>query len=169
MTNDLLDIDVRLLVLRYGRTNVLQALARTGDQTLDELERQLQALAERKATKAKRAKPSILELVAAQAQERHDYAEPLRTLALGFENRTFLPQLRDVQRFLDRSDTKHGKLKSRAAAAPLVIRALAKLPLDELNRLITAEKTGNDSDYALLARAIMGTPPPKPPGPTENK
>ena len=162
MTNDLLDIDIKVLLLRYGRKNVLQALARTTEQTLDEVQKQLQILAERNTTKAKRAKPSILDMVTAHAQTRPDIAEPLRTAALAFENRTFLPQLRDVQRFLERNGTTHGKLKSRAATAPLVLRTLASLPPDELFRLTTAEMGSKDSDYAILARAIMGTSPPKP-------
>jgi hypothetical protein len=152
---DLIDIDVRLLVLRYGRTKVLQALAHQGEQTFEDLERQLQQIAQK--PKPKRAQPAIMDLVASQAQERPEIAEPLRAIAVRFENRTFLPQLRDVQRFLDRSGVTHGKLKSRAAAAPLLIRALTTLPPDDLARLIAPDQAGNDSDYALLARAIMGT------------
>jgi hypothetical protein len=44
-----------------------------------------------------------MDLVGVAAQERPEIAEPLRALAVGYENRTFLPQLRDVQRFLDRT------------------------------------------------------------------
>jgi hypothetical protein len=154
LTNDLLDIDVRLLVLRYGKTKVLQALAKLSDQTLEDIERQLQVIAQK--PKPKRTQPTIMDLVAAQAQERPEIAEPLRTLAVGFENRTFLPQLRHVQRFLDRSGTTHGKFKSRTAAAPAVIRTLAKLPADDLVRLTTTDDSSTDSDYAILARAIMG-------------
>jgi len=161
--NELLDIDVRLLLVRYGRTKVLQALARLSEQTVEDLERQLQTIQHR--PKPKRAPPSVMDLVRAAAQERPEIAEPLRALAVGFENRTFLPQLRDLQRFLDRTGVSHGKLKSRAAAAPTVIRTLAKLPPDSLAQLLV-DKTSTDSDYALLARAIMGA---KPPNKTENK
>lgn len=162
--NDLLDIDVRLLLVRYGRNKVLQALARLSEQTVEDLERQLQSI-QHKSTKPKRVPPSVKELAEAATQEHPEIAEPLRALAVGFENRTFLPQLRDVQRFLDRAGVSHGKLKSRAAAAPTVIRTLAKLPPDSLAQLLV-DKTSADSDYALLARAIMGS---KPPGTKGNK
>jgi hypothetical protein len=162
--NDLLDIDVRLLLVRYGRNKVLQALAHLSEQTVEDLERQLQAI-QQKSTKPKRLLPSVKELAEQAAQEHSEIAEPLRTLAVRFENRTFLPQLRDVQRFLDRAGVAHGKLKSRAAAAPTVIRTLAKLPPDSLAQLLV-DKTSADSDYALLARAIMG---PKPPSTSGNK
>jgi hypothetical protein len=166
---NLLDIDVQLLLLRYGRHNVLQALARTTNQTLEQIEQQLQALAERKAGKPKRAAPSIPELAEAHAKERPDIAEPLRTIAVRFENRTLLPQLRDIQRLLERAGITHGKLKSRTAAAPLLLRTLAKLPPEELAHLLTTEERGKDSDYAILARAIMGTPPTKASEPAEKK
>jgi hypothetical protein len=161
---ELLDLDVRLLLLRHGRAKVLQALAVLGEQTVEELELQMQALGQK--TKAKkRAQPVLMDLVAEQAGLRPEISEPLRALAVAFENRTFLPQLRDVQRFLDRIGAPHGKFKSRAAAAPSVVRALAKLGPDDLAHL-TADKPGPDSDYSLLARAIMGTPSAKPPDPS---
>lgn len=167
MTNDLLDIDARLLILRYGRTKVLQALARIGDQTIDELEQQMQVIARK--PRPPRAKPSVVDLFAAHAKEHPAIADPLRTLAVGFENRTFLPHLRDVQRFLDRTGVAHGKLKSRAAAAPAVVRALAKLAPDNIARLAATDQGGNDSDYSLLAHAIMGTSAPSPPDESEKK
>ena len=161
--SDLLEIDVRLLLVRYGRTKVLHALARLGEQTIDEVERQLQAI--QAAPRPKQALPSITELVAAAAQERREIAEPLRALAVAFENRTFLPQLRDVQRFLQRSGVSHGKLKSRAAAASVVVRTLANLAPEVLEQLLT-DRSSADSGYALLARAIMG---PKPTGAPEGR
>jgi hypothetical protein len=167
VTNDLLEIDVRLLVLRYGRTRVLEVLARTGNLSLDDLERQLQALAER--AKPKRAKRPLMNLVDAEVQQNPAISDPLRRLAVAFENRTFLPHLRDVVRFLDRNGVTHGKLKSRSAAAPVLVRLLARLPADELARLGAHDKATSDSDYALLARAIMGTPSPKGPGPEGGK
>ncbi len=154
--NDLLDIDVRLLLVRYGRNKVLQALARLSEQTVEELERQLHSIQHK--SNPKRVPPSVKELAEAAAQEHPEIAEPLRALAVKFENRTFLPQLRDVQRFLDRIGVSHGKLKSRAAATPTVIRTLANLPPDSLAQLLV-DKTSADSDYALLARAIMGPKP----------
>ena len=106
-----------------------------------------------------------MDLVGAAPQEHPEIAEPLRALAVAFENRTFLPQLRDVHRFLDRIGVWHGELKSRAAATRIVIRTLAKLPPSHLAQLLL-DKTSTDIDYALLASTIMGT---KPPNTKENK
>lgn len=161
--NDLLEIDVRLLLLRYGRARVLHALAHLNEQTVEDLERQLQTIQHQ--SKRKRAVPNIRDLARAAAQERPEIAEHLCAFAVGFENRTFLPQLRDVKQFLDRAGVSHGKLKSRAAAAPIVIRTLTRLAPDDLAQLLL-ESSSPDSDYALLARAIMG---PKPSSTSEDE
>lgn len=156
--SDFLEIDVRVLLARYGRAKVLQVLARLNEQTVEELERQLETIQAK--PRPKRTLHTIADLVGPAARERPEIAEFLRALAVGFENRTFLPQLRDVQRFLQRAGALRGKLKSRAAAVPIVARTLSGLPKETLEQLL-ADKSSSGSDYELLARAIMG---PKPGG-----
>jgi hypothetical protein len=156
MTDKLLEIDVRLLLLRHGRKGVLEALARLEGRTIEDLDREL--LAAEQKPKKKRQQPDIEDVVAAECQKR---PEPLRSLAAAFERRVFLPQLRDVQRFLERLGVSSPKLKSRAAAMPILIRVLSKMGPDELNRLAVTDKPTSDSDFSLLARAIMGAPAKK--------
>jgi hypothetical protein len=156
VNDQLLEIDVRLLLLRYGRQKVLQALARFGNQSLEELEQQLLRAEQRRTVK--RPRPSIIEMVATECRERPDIIQPMKALVSRFQNRTFLPQLRDVQRFLDRAHTSQGKVKSRTTAAPTLIRTLATLPRTDLLRLAAEHHSPEDSDYDLLARAIMGKP-----------
>lgn len=167
MNQGLLEFDIRLLILRYGRRRVLDALARLGDQTPEELDQQLRTLEKSgdRRRQTNRPKPSALDLAASESRDRPDIAEPLRALAVSFQNRAFLPQLRDVQRFLDRAGSSHGKLTSRAAAAPVLIRMLAKLTRTDLLTL-TETRSSGESDYSLLARAIMGTAAAKPRDPT---
>ncbi|MBN9509767.1 MAG: hypothetical protein J0I21_11735 [Alphaproteobacteria bacterium] len=157
MTDNLLDIDVRLLVLRYGRPKVLAALSRLVEQTPAEFEQQLQALARKPSAGRKKAPNlALVEVAALECRDRSEVLEPLRVLALAFENRSFLPNLRDVQRFLDRAGAPAQKFKSRAIAGPVVIRTLSKLPKDELVSLASRDASGGESDYSLLSRAIMG-------------
>jgi hypothetical protein len=157
--DQLLQIDVRLLVLRYGRQRILKVLAGLGEQTPEELERELRALEQRSNVhRATKQRLSLSEVVAFESRERPEIAEPLRTLAVKFENRTFLPNLRDVQRFLDRMGASQGTAKSRAAAGPALIRALSKLKPEELGRLVARDDSPRESDYSLLSRAIMGAP-----------
>jgi hypothetical protein len=157
MKDQLLDIDVQLLVLRHGRQQVLAALARLVEQTPDQLEQQLQAMGQKPAASRRKApKPSLVEVATSECINRAEIVEPLRALAVAFENRSFLPNLRDVQRFLDRTGASPRKLKSRAVAGPVVIRALSKLPKDELTNLASRDASSGESDFALLSRAIMG-------------
>src|SRR5438132_4425932 len=129
MRNLLLELDVRLLVLRYGRRKVLEILAGIGDQTPGQLEQQLRALEQKPKTgRTKKSKPSLIEVAASECRDRPEISEPLRTLAVNFENRTFLPNLRNVQGFLDRIGASSRRLKSRTVAGPVLIRALSKLP-----------------------------------------
>jgi len=162
MKEELLDIDVRLLVLRYGRQKVLTALSRLVEQTPAELEKLLQTSGHKTAVGRKKApSQSLIEVAAWECRQRAEITETLRALAVAFENRSFLPNLRDAQRFLDRIGASSQKLRSRAVAGPIVIRALSKLPNDELAS-IAARDASVESDYALLSRAIMG-------GPSDNK
>lgn len=155
MTDKAPELEIRLLLLRYGRRKILEALAHLEDQSVDEIERELSA-AERK-PKRKRTAASSLDIVAAETQKRPEVSEQLQTLASLFEARVFLPQLRDVQRFLERAGTSVRKPKSRAAVMSVLFRTLAKMEPHELNALIAGLHTQGDSDFSLLARTIMGT------------
>jgi hypothetical protein len=155
MMDDLLNIELRLLLLRHGRRNVLKALATITDQTPEQIETEL-ALAEKRKASGKRNTISTVELVGQLSREKPESADMLRTLATRFENRTFLPHLRDVQRFFDRTGYSHGRLRSRREAARQVLRMLSQLGVEELKRLVASPEAQGDSDYALLARQIMG-------------
>ena len=161
MSDELLEIEMRLLILRYGRPKVLRTFARLSELSVEELEQRLRAVEQR--PKAKRPKLSAMDVFTSEFQDHHEIARTLRALAVDFDNHTFLPHLRDVQRFLDRIGSPAGKLKSRAAAAPFLMRALARLTSDDLGRLLVAGKSTADSDYSLLARAIMNSPAKKSP------
>lgn len=156
MTDKAPELEVRLLLLRYGRRKVLETLALLGDQSVEELERELLTAAQK--TKPKRTQPATLDIAAAEGQKRPEVAEQLQKLAALFEARTFLPQLRDVQRFLDRIGTPIRKPKSRAAVMPALFRALAKMKPDDLKQLIDGVAAQDDSDFSLLARTIMRNP-----------
>ena len=162
MNDDILALELRLLILRYSRRRIIDALARLEDQTPEEVENELNIALERETRrKLKPKQRPTTDLIAHACQDRPEIAEAVTTLANRFENRTFLPQLRDVVRFLDRSGISHGKLKSRRASTPKVVAALAKLNAEELRHLAAPPAPGIENDFALLAREIMagGRPP----------
>lgn len=96
-----------------------------------------------------------------------DITELVQKVASRFENRTFLPQLRDVERFLDRAGVAHGRLRSRRASTELVIKTLAGFAREELEHLAQPPEGHGDSDYAVLAREIMGDRRAKHSGPAK--
>ncbi len=163
MKDQFLGIEVRLLVLRYGRPAVLAALARDSGRTVSQLEQELFAL-EQKApsTRTARTHQPLLDVVSSVGGDRPEILEVLRELAVSYQNRVFLPSLRDVHRFLDRLGVNDVAAKSRAAAGPAVIRALAKLQPEQIRDIAAKEHPHRESDYAVLSRAIMGTPPTRP-------
>lgn len=79
----------------------------------------------------------------------------VQALIASYENRTFLPQLREVERFLDRVGVLHGKVKSRSEALPKVVQALAGMSHSELTGLTELASHDKSSDFALLANEIM--------------
>ena len=153
MSDKFLQLEIRLRLLKNGRQKVLSALAELGEQSIEDVEKELQAM-EQRGRKAK-IKPTAIELAALESRGSKEIDEHLRVLAIAFQNKTFLPQLRDVQRFLDRREP-HGKFKSRNAAAPALFRTLAKLPKEELISLTMPDESLEESDYSILARTIMG-------------
>jgi hypothetical protein len=156
MTDKTLDLEVRLLILRYGRRRIIDALAGLGEQTVEELESELAAAFERKARRNDRPEErSASDIIAEACRDRPEIGGLVTTLVNRFENRTFLPQLRDVVRFLDRAGISHGKLKSRRASVSKLISALASLNASELRQLASPPQGESDNDFALLAREIM--------------
>jgi hypothetical protein len=153
--DQLLEIDVRLLILRHGRQRLLEAIARLGEQTVEEIEHQLQIL-ESKPKPIRAEKLRLIDMVASECRKRPGIEEPLRALVLKFENHTFLPHLRDVRRFLERLGVSTATLiSSREAAGPTLVRVLSKLSGEELSTLANESRASRESDYSLLARAIM--------------
>ena len=154
--DDLLGIELRQLLLRYGRRRTLDTLASLTDQTPAELEAELMLIKKRKTSRKRTRVPAAVELVAEVSRDRPESADLLRTLAIRYENRSFLPHLRDVERFLDRAGAPHPHLKSRRVAAYHVMARLGRLSVDKLEHLVASPLEQEDSDFALLARQIMG-------------
>jgi hypothetical protein len=153
--NDLLNIELRLLLLRYGRKTVLKALGALHDHTLEEVEAEINLIEQRKPRRKEKA-VSAVEFIAQRCRENPESADKLYELAVRYENRAFLPQLKDVQRFLNRTDSSSGRVRSRRQATRQVMAVLCHLNNEELSHLTASHAAEGDSDFALLAREIMG-------------
>lgn len=155
MNEALLQIEIRVLLLRYGREKVLEALANVGDQTVDALREDIAAAEKGKAARKPRPTPAPELLVAETFRARPDLVPLVQALVSRYENRTFLPHIRDVHRFLDRLGAT-ARPKARRAALGHVLKALARMDAADLGRLVPGTGGQAESDYAVLAREIMG-------------
>ena len=156
MTAGLLELEVRILVLKHGYKRVLAALSKSQGITEEEIENTLFELERSKDTKRKIRKIESITDIAAKATEKYpEKSKYILELARRFENKTFLPQMRDVRNFLVPFGLDRNTLKSRVNSAKTVIEKLCELSPSELAELVDFVPSGN-SAFSELARVIMG-------------
>jgi hypothetical protein len=155
MTNRILELQVELLVLQHGRRSVVEAIAGTGGRPAEEIERDIASIQRRKVVK-RRKEVNSEETLLREFRGRPDLLPLIRRLLQSYENRIFLPNLRDVQRFVERSGGLKSRLKSRQLAIVPLIRTLAGLTDTEIERIVHDLSAAGSNDYELLAREIMG-------------
>jgi hypothetical protein len=155
MSSTYLAYEVALLLAKYGKNAVLNELATKMQLTHAELESLLMEIPIKKglarSKKASAAVDSIDEIIRQHPAKAHF----LRTLQARFQNRTFLPELRDVRRFLERHSTDLGSTKSRTESFPLLFKLLAELDLTELDELCEAEPQSTYSSLGIISDEIL--------------
>jgi hypothetical protein len=159
MSKDLLTIEARVLLLRYGRKRLLEAFAALSNESPEQLESDLNlalTAAEHQKARPRSKTVSASELTAHFSIEDPDKVQALKSLAIRFDNHAFLPGLKDVQRFLDRMGSTHHRFRSRREASREVMVILSRLQANDLKQLLVAPDDGRGSDFALLAEEIMG-------------
>ncbi len=157
MKSELVQIEVELILLKYGEPAVLKALSTATGISEDELRKKLHALQEKKAksTRAPKVKKQPLD-IATDVVKGSENEKELINLATLYQNEQFLPQLKDVKRFLGRFNVTK-TLKSRNDATRLVFESLSKCTSEELKGFIENFDAGGNSSFATLADHIMGT------------
>ena len=157
-----LDLSLRLLVAQHGRARVIEALSAIQEVDLDAVRSEIEACGNKaRRSKAQRLPRKSLEEEIREAQPVSDEAEVvIRSLVHAYENKEFLPELRDVRRFVEAHSavpTKSvpSKLRSRADALAAVIGVLARCSLDEL-RLLDRKTRAKGSDLGIITEQILG-------------
>ena len=152
----LLGLELRLLVARHGRARVSEVLSSIEDIDLAALDSDVKAYEGGRARKRKaRPRKSIDEMIREASPENDDTERLIQKLALAYEDRRFLPGLRDVKHFLESRRTSVEKFRSRADALPAVIRVLAKTPPGELADL-DERNEARGGDLGIIAAQILG-------------
>jgi hypothetical protein len=151
MSAKIIDLEIRLLLLKHGRDAVLRALARAGDISLEVLVQQLDAFESRRAgpIRPKSQRPRSASVEAVLSDNPH-----LKEIVELFRSKRFLPNTRDVVQFL-RGHGRPGSVSKRAAALPKVIDVLSELPPATIDRFVAEAATSHSQGYAALADEIM--------------
>ncbi len=156
MKNDFLQIELDLLLLKYGEAAVIKALSISIDTTEDELKEKIQVLKEKKLKTPKRPRQQKQPLdIAKEVIKGSSGESQLMDLAILYQNKQFLPQLKDVKRFLGRFNI-NKNIRSRNEATRVVFELLKQCSADELNKFSTDINTNSQSSFAKLADHIMG-------------
>lgn len=145
---EILDLEVSLLLIKYGKESLFKTIAKRLE--IDEaiLNNELQILLNSKSfsknKKRNPPKPFAIDSVIKGKEEKSNY---LRQLFSRFENKTFLPELKDVKRFFDRYEM--SAPKSRLLAKAHLFKFLAELEISELEKLLDQKTTSIRESSAL--------------------
>ena len=134
----LLDLELRLLVARHGKARIANTLSTImEDVDLAAIGDQIKAYEERtKKNKARHRPNKSIEEMVRKADPAPSIAGIVERLARAYDKKEFLPEFRDVKRFLESRRVPTTKFRSRSDAFPAVLRVLAGcFPLRPVDRL----------------------------------
>ena len=154
---DLLGLELRLLIARHGKARINEALSSMEDVGLATLDADVKAYEgkTRRSRARSRSRKSIDDLIQDANPENPDAERYIRKLAHAYEDRQFLPEFREVKRFLESRRKSAVKFRSRADALPAVIQVLAQTELDELATL-DERRRSRGGDLGIIANQILG-------------
>lgn len=155
MNPTFLEYEVALILAKYGKSAVLGVLSQKLDLTQDELQSALKAGPDKKTSKQSHPRlldPEPIEAIVRQYPKKAKY---LRELCDRFQDRSFLPELRDVKRFFEQRSRPFGSTKSRADSLSRLLQILAEMDSSELAVLCEATATGAYSSLGIIADEIL--------------
>ena len=156
MKKEFLHIEVRLLIQQYGERAVIQSLAEIKKTSIEEITALIVALeSKKKQTSGSEKTKNDMETILKQITK-HDNSELLIKLFNRFQNRTFLPQLKDVKRFLERLGMNVANLKSRTSSTKKLFDQLKVLRKEDLESISEDATSDGESTFSALADEIIG-------------
>lgn len=153
---EILSLEVRVLMVKYGYRKLIHAISEIKNDSIDKIEEDMRKLELLKRKKSKLPGRSIDDIVNTIINNNLEKADQLRRLAASYENRTFLPQLKDARQFLERNSANPRIPKSRLSAVSPVFRTLASLDISQLEEYLVTPGIGTDNALSLISDQIMG-------------
>lgn len=155
-----LNRQVRSLLARYGRRQVLDAIAAadaarvSGNLPTAETEpTRTTAAARRRTTRRRKTATEVVEAAKVDSEIR----PVVERIAAAYESRQILPELWRVRKFLASEGVDPDRVRSRADALPKLIAVLAGHPRERLEYLLNGWREHVErGDLAILADAILG-------------
>lgn len=156
-SKDFLNLHLSLLLAQHGERAVVECLAKLLGSSADDL---LAKVADTRKVGYVRSKaapgPRNSESVEALLVDHIDKAQAVRELQSRFEAGTFLPEMKDVRRFLDRHGQSSASLKKRDAAFAKVARQLVQIPLADLESMLAIPADSSFSSLGVISDQILG-------------
>lgn len=156
ISSNFLEYEIALILAKYGEKQVLSTLAKNLGLSARELDFKLQNVKYLKPKVTTRQHTDPKKIIDSLIIANPEKSEFLNLLLARFQNRTFLPELKDVKRLLNRYSTLKSSVKSRSSAAPYLFRLLASLDLKELASLCEANQDQDTySSLGIISDEIM--------------
>lgn len=155
MQKNLLIYDIALLLVRHGHSPVMRELARqmglSEHDFMNELDRLRKISEKPPVSKRKASEFSIQKMAKGHPEIEHEIA----LLDARYENRTFLPELRDVKRFLERNGRPSSSLKSRQSSKKKVFEALLRFDKVQLRDILDERVYSSNSALGIISDQIL--------------
>lgn len=157
VTVSLLDLELRLLIARHGKTRVSEALSAISDVDVASIDAGVKAYEGKTRKNKQRSRPgkTMDEMIRDAHPKGLEAQRLIEKLGRAYENKEFLPELREVSRFLESRGSSARAFRSRADALPAVLRALALCEVGELQTLHDGRR-GHGSDLGIITDQILG-------------
>ena len=153
--NQTLALRTKLLVAEYGRKRVIAALAQAENVEFETIEREIEAVRERRASRHRR--PKALPELLNDAKIDSQAFSLVERIACAYENKRYLPELWRVRRFLESYGVDASRIRTRTGALPVVIGILSGLPENELIEIAAGLSGAVRGDLRIIADQILGT------------
>ena len=152
--NQALTLRTKLLVAEYGRKQVIAALAQVEDVEFETIEREVEAVRERRSSRHRR--PKALPDLLKEAQVDSQTYSLVERIACAYENKRYLAELWRVRRFLESHGEDASRVRTRTAALPVVIKVLGGLSESELSEITAGLSGPVRGDLRIIADQILG-------------
>ncbi len=136
MDKKIIDLELEILVLKYGREKVVEALSRIEGKTMEDIEKWILAAKRPKKRKSRIRKTGEEILNDKIRRVGESKKTHIAVLAESFLNGSFLETTKEIEDFFTSSGMRTPSRSSRKDKLVRLIDALDKLPNDELHRLV---------------------------------